>query len=333
VVILKHMRRRHFIGFLGGAMAALSNVARAQQPLPVIGYVGGQTPDLWAGRLRAFRQGLSEIGYAEGQNVIIEYVWAEGQYDRFPALVGELIRRQVTVIAAPASTAAVLAAKSLTTTIPIVFVTAADPVGAGLVASLARPGGNVTGVAALSNELEPKQLELLHELVPNASSMALLVNPESSVLANVQSSELSEITKKLGLQLHILQASTERDFDEVFINIAKLHIDGLVIGGENLFTTGSKQLAALALHHNVPAIYQFRQFAEAGGLLSYGANLLDTHRLAGIYTGRILKGEKPADLPIQQPTKFELVINRKTAKALGLTVPQSLLVAADEVIE
>jgi putative tryptophan/tyrosine transport system substrate-binding protein len=193
----EHMRRRHFIGFLGSAMAALSNVARAQQQaLPVVGYVGAQTPDLWAGRLRAFRQGLGEIGYVEGQNVMIEYVWAEGQYDRFPALVGELIRRQVAVIAAPASTAAVLAAKSLTTTIPIVFVTAADPVEAGLVASLARPGGNVTGVAALSNELEPKQLELLHEFVPSASTMALLVNPASSVLANVQSRELGKIAKK-----------------------------------------------------------------------------------------------------------------------------------------
>jgi putative ABC transport system substrate-binding protein len=328
------MRRRDFIKGIGGLSVAWPLAARAQQQIvPVVGYVGGQTPDLWADRLRAFRQGLSESGYVEGQNVMIEYVWAEGQYDRFPALVAELIRRPVTVIAAPASTAAVLAAKLLTTTIPIVFLTAADPVEAGMVASLARPEGNVTGVAVLSKELEPKQLELLHEFVPNAKAMALLVNPRSSVLADVQSRGLSEIAKKIGLQLQILQAATERDFDDVFVNIAKLQIGGLVIGAENLFTSRSKQLAVLALRHSVPAIYNFRQFAEDGGLLSYGASLADAHRLAGVYTGRILKGAKPADLPVQQPTKLELVINRKTAKALGLTIPPSLIARADEVIE
>jgi ABC-type uncharacterized transport system substrate-binding protein len=329
------MRRRQFIGFLGSATAALSGVARAQQQqaLPVIGYVGGRTPELWASRLRAFRQGLSEVGYVEGQNVSIEYAWAEGEYDRFSALVAEFIRHGVAVIAAPGSTSAVVAAKKLTTTIPILFLTAADPVEAGLVASLARPGGNVTGVAALSNELHLKQLQLLHEFVPSAAVVALLVNPASSVLARAQSSELSEIADKLGLQLHVLQATTERNFDDVFTTITKLQIGGLVIGSENLFTTGQKQLAALALSHKVPAVYQFREFAEAGGLLSYGPDLLDMHRLAGVYTGNVLKGEKPADLPVQQPTKFELVVNLKTAKSFDLTPPPDLLATANEVIE
>jgi putative tryptophan/tyrosine transport system substrate-binding protein len=280
-----------------------------------------------------FAKALSEVGYVEGQNVAIEYAWAEGQYDRFPILVAEFINQRVAVIAAPASTSAVVAAKKLTTTIPIVFLTAADPVEAGLIASLARPGGNVTGVAALSNELHLKQLQLLHEFVPSAAVVALLVNPASSVLARAQSSELSEIVDKLGLQLHVLQATTERDFDDVFITITKLQIGGLVIGSENLFTTKQKQLAALALSHKVPAIYQFREFAEAGGLLSYGPDLLDMHRLAGVYTGNILKGEKPADLPVQQPTKFELVVNLKTAKSFDLTPPPDLLATANEVIE
>jgi len=331
---MQSMRRRQFIGFLGGATAALKRMARAQQQaLPVIGYVGGRTPDVWVDRLRAFRQGLSEVGYVEGQNVKIEYAWAEGQYDRFPTLIAELIRLRVAVIAAPASTSAVVVAKKLTTTIPIVFLTAADPVEAGLVASLARPGGNVTGVAALSNELDSKKLELLHEFVPSAAVMGLLVNPASSVLAKVQLSEVSEIANKLGLQLHVLQATTERDFEDVFITIAKLQMGGLVIGSENLFTTGSKQLVALALRYKVPAIYQFREFTEAGGLLSYGPDLLDMHRLAGVYTGNIIKGKKPADLPVQQPTKFELIVNLKTAKSFDLTPPLALLARADQVIE
>lgn len=328
------MKRREFVMLVGGATAALLGVARAQQrALPVIGYVGGQTPDLSADRLRAFRQGLSEVGYIESKNVAIEYAWAEGQYDRFPTLVAELIRHRVAVIAAPASTSAVVAAKKLTTTIPIVFLTAADPVEAGLVASLARPGGNVTGVAALSNELDQKKLELLHEFVPRAAVVGLLVNPASPVLARAQSSGLSERAERLGLQLQVLQATTERDFDDVFTMIANLQIGGLVIGSENLFTTGSKLLAALALRHKVPAAYQFREFAEAGGLLSYGPNLLDMHRLAGVYTGNILKGQKPADLPVQQPTKFELIVNLKTARFLDLVPPLAVLTRASEVIE
>jgi putative ABC transport system substrate-binding protein len=327
------MRRREFIGIAGGAVAWPLAARAQQQAPPMIGYVGGQTPDVWADRLRAFRQGLSEVGYVEGQNVAIEYAWAEGQYDRFPTLVTELIRRRVAVIAAPGSTPAVVAAKKLTTTIPIVFLTAADPVEAGLVASLARPGRNVTGVAALSNELHLKQLQLLHEFVPSAAVMGLLVNPASSILARVQSSELSEIADKLGLQLHVLQATTERDFGDVFMTLGKLQIGGLVIGSENLFTTEQKALAALALSHKVPAVYQFREFAEASGLLSYGPHLLDMHRLAGVYTGNILKGKKPAELPVQQPTKFELIVNLKTAKYFNLTPPPPLLTGADEVIE
>jgi putative ABC transport system substrate-binding protein len=328
------LRRRDFITLLGGAAAAWPRVTRAQQAaIPVIGYVGGQSPDLWASRLRAFRQGLSETGYIEGRNVAIEYRWAEGHYDRLPAFAADLVRRQVTVIVAPASTPAVVAAKAATATIPIVFLTAADPVEAGLVASLNRPGGNLTGVTALSVELGPKQLELLHEVVPTAKLIALLVNPTSPILAETQSRDLSVPARSLGLQIYVLHATTERDFESVFATLLQLRAGGLLIGGEALFTTGSKQLAALALRHAMPAIYQFREFAAAGGLMSYGTSLTDAHRLVGVYTGHILKGEKPAELPVQQSTKFELVINLKTAKTFGLAVPPTLLARADEVIE
>jgi putative ABC transport system substrate-binding protein len=328
------LKRREFITLLGGTAAVWPLAARAQQPaMPVIGYLGGQSPDLWASRLRAFRQGLSGTGYIEDRNVAIEYRWAEGHYDRLPAFAADLVRREVTVIVAPANTPAVVAAKAATATIPIVFVTAADPVKAGLVASLNRPGGNLTGVAALSVELGPKLLELLHEVVPTAKLIALLVNPTSPILAEAQSRDLSGPARSLGLQIQVLHASTERDFESVFATLLQLRAGGLVIGGEALFTTGSKQLAALALRHAVPAIYQFREFAAAGGLMSYGVSLTDAHRMVGVYTGHILKGEKPAQLPVQQATKVELVINLKTAKALGLTVPLSLLGRADEVIE
>jgi putative tryptophan/tyrosine transport system substrate-binding protein len=265
--------------------------------------------------------------------VAIEYRWAEGHYDRLPAFIEDLVRSQVSVIAAPGSTPAVVAAKAATVTIPIVFLTAADPVEAGLVASLNRPGGNLTGVTALSVELGPKLLELLHEVVPTAKLIALLVNPTSPILAETQSRDLSGPARSLGLQIHVLHASTERDFESVFATLLQLRAGGLVIGGEALFTTGSKQLAALALRHAVPAIYQFREFATAGGLMSYGASLTDAHRLVGVYTGHILKGEKPAELPVQQSTKIELVINLRTARALGLEVPTTLLARADEVIE
>jgi putative ABC transport system substrate-binding protein len=254
--------------------------------------------------------------------VVIEYRWAEGHYDRFPALAADLVRRQVTVIVVPGTTPGIVAAKAATATIPVVFLTAADPVEAELVTSLNRPGGNLTGVTVLSLELGPKSLELLHESVPTAKIIALLVNPANPNLAEIQSRDAQAAARGLGLQLHVLQASAERDYDEVFATLVKLGAGGLVIGGETLFTTGSKQLAALALRHAVPAIYQFREFAAAGGLMSYGASLADAHRLVGVYTGQILKGEKPAALPVQQSTKVEFVINLKTAKALGLTVPR-----------
>jgi putative ABC transport system substrate-binding protein len=328
------MRRRDFVSLLGGAAAAWPLVVRAQQsPMPVIGYFGIASPDLFASRLRAFRQGLSESGYVEGRNVAIEYRWAEGHYDRIAALIEDLVRREVTVIAAPGSTPAALAAKAATRTIPVVFVTAADPVAARLVASLNRPGGNLTGVTALALELGPKQLELLREVVPTATVMALLVNPASRVLAETQSRDLQATAHALGLQLHVVHARTASDFDTVFATLGQLRAGGLVIGGEALFTGRSEQLATLALRHAMPAIYQFREFAAAGGLMSYGANLNDAHRLAGLYTGRILGGQKPSDLLVQQSTKLELILNVATAKALGLDVPSSLLARADEVIE
>jgi putative tryptophan/tyrosine transport system substrate-binding protein len=326
-----HLRRREFITLLGGG-AAWPLTARAQQPaMPVIGLLGSASAQRYAAQVAAFRQGLEEAGYSTA-NLAIEYRWAEDQYERLPALAAELVRRQVSVIAAIGGVPAALAAKAATTTIPIVFQTGADPVAVGLVVSLSRPGGNVTGVTALNVELGPKQLELLHELVPTATLFAVLINP-SSPLAETLSKNLQAAARTLGLQLHVLQASTERDFDPVFTTLIQLRAGGLVITPDAFFVGRSEQLAALALRDSVPTVHHYREFAVAGGLMSYGTSVRDSYRLVGVYTGRILKGENPADLPVQQSTKVELFLNLKTAKAFGLTFPLSLLGRADEVIE
>lgn len=327
------LRRREFITLLGGSVAVCPFAAGAQQPaMPVIGYLGSESPDLVAGRLHAFRQGLSEAGYLEGRNVAIEYRWAEDRYDRLPALAADLARRQLSAVAVPASVVAALAAKAAITRIPVVFGTAGDPVQLGLVASLNRPGGNFTGVSSLNTEVEPKRLELLHELVPTAATIALLLNPTGR-FAGIPTKEVQAAARTLGVQLHVLHASTERDFDAAFATLVQLRIGALLIGGDAFFTSRLEQLAALAAHHAVPTIYQYREFTAAGGLMSYGSNISDQYRMVGGYVGRILKGEKPADLPVQQSVKVELFINMKTAKTLGLTVPLPLRGRADELIE
>ena len=327
------MKRRDFITLLGGAAATRPLAARAQQPaMPVIGFLSSASPEVYAIRLRAFRQGLKEVGYVEGQNVEVEYRWAEGQNNRLPALAAELVHRQVAVITA-SSTPSAFAAKSATATIPIVFGVAVDPVKDGLVASLNRPGGNLTGVTNLNVEVGPKRLELLHELLPAATTFAMLVNPTSPSTAEPSSRTLQVAARTLGLQPHVLHASTERDFDTVFATMVQLRAGGLVIAGDTFFLTHSEQLAALTVRHAVPTVYAYRPFAAAGGLVSYGSDETEYYRLVGIYVGRILKGEKSADLPVQQSTKVELIINLKTAKALGITVPLPLSGRADELIE
>jgi putative tryptophan/tyrosine transport system substrate-binding protein len=326
------MRRRQFIRFLGGAVT-WPLAARAQQPaMPVIGFLNPASPQSYARPLSAFLKGLGETGYIDGQNVTIEYRWAEGQNDRLTAMVADLVHRQVAVIAAISVTAA-LAAKAATTTIPIVFETGSDPIKIGLVASLSRPGGNVTGVTQTNVEVAPKRLQLLHELVPTASVIALLVNPADPTVAETTTKEMLAAAHTLGLELHVLNASSEGDFDGVFAKLIQLRAGGLVIGGGPFFTSQSERLGALTARHAVPAIHQYREFVAAGGLLSYGSEATDAYRLAGNYTGRILKGEKPANLPVQQATKVELYINLKTAKALGLNIPNTLIGRADEVIE
>jgi putative ABC transport system substrate-binding protein len=325
------VRRREFISLLGGAVT-WPFVARAQQPaMPVIGLLHPASPETAASDVALLRKGLGETGYVEGRNVAIEYRWAQGRNDQLPGLAADLVGRRVAVIAA-ISTPPALAAKAATSTIPIIFTTGADPVEAGLVTSLNRPGRNLSGVTTLNLELGSKRLELLRELVPTATIIALLVNP-TNLIAETQSRDLQAAARTLGLRLHVLHASTERDFDTVFATLVQLRAGALLIGTDVLFTNRSEQLAALALRHAVPTISQYREFAAAGGLMSYGGSLTDLYRTVGVYIGRILKGEKPADLPIQQFTKVELIINLKTAKALGLTVPLPLLGRADEVIE
>jgi putative ABC transport system substrate-binding protein len=326
------MQRRRFITLVGGTVIAWPLATRAQQSsVPVIGYLGVGSAQSDAFRVTAFRQGLKEAGFVEGQNLTVEYRWAEQHHDRLPTIAADLIRHQVAVIVAPGASAS-LAAKAATTTLPIVFETAGDPVKLGLVGSLSRPGGNLTGVSSLGEEETPKRLELLHELLPTARVMALLVSPVEPLAGDQVRASLAA-AKTLGLELHVLNASIERDFDAAFAKLTELRAGGLKIGGGSLFTSHIAHLAALTVRHPIPAVYQRREFAAAGGLMSYGTNIADTHRVVGIYTGRVLKGEKPADLPVQQATKVELYINLKTAKALGITVPISLLGRADEVIE
>jgi putative tryptophan/tyrosine transport system substrate-binding protein len=326
------MDRRTFIGGVAGGLLVVPLVGRTQQlALPVVGFLNsrasGDDPHL----LAAFRQGLKEVGYVEGRNVAIEYRFAEGQDDRLPALAADLVRRHVAVIAA--NGLAAQAAKAATATIPIVFTAGFDPVEVGLVASMSRPGGNITGVSILDVELGPKRLELLRAFVPTATIIALLVNPADPARAEIITKNMQVAARDLRLQLHVMHASTDRDFDTVFASLIQQRAGGLVIGGDPFFNSRSERLGTLTLRHAVPTIYQSHTFAAAGGLVSYGTNLTDSYRLTGVYTGRILHGEKPGDLPIQRATKVEMVINLKTAKALGLKVPQSLLARADEVIQ
>jgi putative ABC transport system substrate-binding protein len=325
------LRRREFITLLGGA-AAWPLAARAQQAMPLVGFLGSDSPELYAERLRAWRQGMRETGYAEGQNVATEYRWAEGRNDRLPALAADLVRRPMTAIVT-STTPSTLALKTVTTTLPIIFFVAGDPVALGLVASLNRPGGNLTGTTTLTVEVGAKWLQLLHELIPTAKSFALLVNPTSPALAEVQSRDLHAAARILGLDVQVLQAATDRDLESVFSTLKELRVGGVVISSDSFFFTRSQQLAALAARHAMPAIFGFREFTSAGGLMSYGGSVVDAHRLLGVYTGRVLKGERTADLPVQQATKVELIINLKTAKALGIDVPFPLLGRADEVIE
>jgi putative ABC transport system substrate-binding protein len=328
------VKRRQFITLLGGAAVTWPIAVRGQQAtaMPVVGFLGVRSAREAPHLLAAFHQGLARTGYVDGRNVSIEYRWAEAQYDRLPKLVADLIQHRPAVIAAP-SLPATLAAKAATSTIPIVFQTGGDPVKLGLVASLSRPGGNLTGVTTLASELGPKRLELVHELLPTATVIPLLVNPTNLTNVEISTRELEIAAKTIGLKLFVLHASTERDFDAVFATLVQMRARALLVVNEAFFNSQSEQIAALSLRHAVPAIYMFREFAEAGGLMSYGGSLTDNYRQVGDYAGRILKGEKPADLPVQQATKVELIINLKTAKALGITVPLSLLGRADEVIE
>jgi putative ABC transport system substrate-binding protein len=328
------MKRREFITLLGSAAAAWPIAARAQQPaVPVIGYLGGQSRNALRARLDAFLQGLRETGYIEGQNLTIEYRYADGQYDRLPTLAGDLVHRQVALIASGGATEAALAAKAATTTIPIVFSTAVDPVESGLVASLNRPGGNLTGATNLNIAVIAKRLEMLHQIVPGAALIAVLVNASNRVTTEAETKELQTAARILGVSLLILSAGTSREIETAFANLDRERAGALLVSGDSFFTASRDQLIALVARYAVPAIYQVREFATAGGLASYGADIVAVHRVMGVYAGRILNGEKPYDLPVQRVTKLELVINLKTAKALGLAIPPALLANADEVIE
>jgi len=327
------MRRREFITLLGGA-AAWPLAARAQQAdkMPVVGFINAAAAQNYKLEIAAFLNGLREVGYIDGQNVTIEYRWADEQKDRLPALAADLVQRRVTVIAAT-TTEAALAAKAATTAIPIIFEMGADPIKIGFVSSLSRPGGNITGVTQSNVEMAPKRLQLLHELLPNARVVALLVNPALSVSAESNTREVSEAARGFGLELHVLPVNSESEIESAFAQAVQTHSEGLIVGSGSFFTSHAKTLALLASQYAVPTISQFREFAVAGGLMSYGSQIGEAYRLAGIYAGRVLKGDKPSDLPVQQATKVELVINLKAAKALGVNIPNTLIGRADEVIE
>lgn len=323
------MRRRTFIAAGTGALA-WPLIGRTQQPLPLVGFLSSELPDVLTARLRAYRSGLGETGFTEGNNVAIEYRWAEGQYERLPMLAADLVRQEVAVIAANAPAVAV--AKAATQTIPIVFFTGLDPVKAGLVASLGRPGGNLTGVSLLNTELVPKRIELLHELLPSSKRLGLLINPLNPNVDTVRR-DAHIAARGLGVRLEVLQAIRESDFDEAFSTAEQNQVEGMAVGPDPLFTNYRERLARLAIRYKLPTIYQFREFAADGGLMSYSGSIMEAYRQIGIYTGRILKGEKAGDLPIQQLAKVELIINLRTARVLGLTVPPAILLRADEVIE
>jgi len=327
------MKRREFITLLGGA-PVWPLAARAQQPtLPIVGFVNGRSPDVSARHAAAFRKGLNETGYVESQNVTVEYHWLDGQYDRLPALMSELVRRQVAVIATPGSNPASLAAKAATTTIPIVFGVGGDAVKLDLVTSLARPGGNATGYNIFVMEVVAKRLGLLHELVPKAARIAVLVNPANAPSAEATLRDVQEAARAIGLQIHVLRASTSREIETAFATLARERADALFVAPDAFFASSASKFATLAARHGIPASYSSRELVEAGGLMSYGADNLAMFPQAGMYTGRILRGAKPADLPVVQSTKFEFVINLQMARALGLEVPNSIQLLADEVIE
>jgi putative ABC transport system substrate-binding protein len=329
-----YVRRRDFIKVVAGSAAAWPLAAHAQQPaMPVIGFLSAASPDLYVTRLDSFQRGLKEGGYVEGQNVAIEYRWAEGKNDRLPALAADLIRRGVNVLVAGGGTPTAMAAKAATTTVPVVFAVAVDPVKARLVASLTRPGGNLTGITNLGVEVGPKRLALLREMLPKATTIATLVNPANPALVEQYLQSVQPVARSLGVQLHVLNASTDRELETAFASLAQLHAGGLLIMPDVFFTTRAERLAALSLRYAAAAAYVYRAFTAAGGLVSYGGDEVEYYRLVGIYAAKILKGEKPANLPVVQSSKVELIINLKTAKTLGINVPQPLAGRADEVIE